>query len=138
MSGLRETALASKDARRRRLVLPEWEIVGYVHTWSGMERSQVMQAWRAWRDAHGGETASEPFYRAFIVAHALRDEDGNRIFLDSDVIAIANRSSRVIDVVIYAVDQLNGITDAEAERILKNSEAPAGPKTESGTSSPSS
>lgn len=117
---LREKVLQGNDIRKLAVTVPEWGITGYVRTWSGDGRQAMVADWIEWRDAHGGVERGAKYYRAFVVARALLDESGDRIFKDEDVPALATKSTRALDIVIAAVDRLNAVTEEAMESLIKN------------------
>ena len=60
--------------------------------------------------------------RAVLVAMAVVDEDGNRLFTDKDVKALAKKSAAAMDRIFAETQKLNAVSDEDVEEMAKNFE----------------
>lgn len=74
--------------------------------------------------------------RARLVALAVRDLDGKRIFEDHDIIQLGRRSSKPIQRLFEVAERRAGLSKSAEEEILKNSSA--APSAGTGSDSPDS
>lgn len=59
--------------------------------------------------------------RARLVAWSLVDDAGNRIFNDTDVLALGKKSARALDHVYDKCQELSGLTEEDVEELTGNS-----------------
>ena len=109
----RAAILAADDMRRERLAVPDWGGDVFVRTLTGKERERLENAWRAASGA--GENA-----RASLLAVALVDEAGKRLFTDADIEALADKAAPVLDRLFDVACILNRIGDAVVEELAGN------------------
>jgi hypothetical protein len=60
--------------------------------------------------------------RAKLVARAIVDETGKRIFADADIPALAGKSAAALNRVYEVAQRLSGITQEDVDELTKNSE----------------
>jgi len=58
--------------------------------------------------------------RAKLVAMTVVDEEGNRLFTDEDVAALAKKSAAAVQRVFDVAMRLSGLTEAAVEELAKN------------------
>ena len=114
---LKETILAAVDLPSEKVDVPEWGVNVTVRTLTAAERDKFEEAVATQKL---GNT------RARLVGLCMVDDDGKRIFSDSEVTQLGGKSSLVLDRLFEIASRLNGFTAADAEELEKNSEsAPA-------------
>lgn len=147
----RDQILATKGRLKTREVhVPEWadgdDDVVIVRELSGEERDAFEASMRALRPVPSGprkgemESIPDPANtRAKLCARSIVDADGNRVFTDSDVIALGALSAAALDRVFDAAAELSGITkQAEAAAEGNSDAAPSGGSTSNEPAQPES
>lgn len=105
----RDQILGSDDRSYEDVDVPEWGGTVRISTLSAAARD----AWeRGLVDAKGKTKAN---VRASLVAKALVDQKGNRLFNDDDVKALGRKSSKALDRCFEAAQRVNGMTRKEAQ-----------------------
>jgi hypothetical protein len=120
----KEAILAAEDLPRELVNVPEWGGEVYVRTMSGTDRDSFETSLIARSDAESGaDTGSVAGagstrmdnVRARLVALALCDTDGVRLFDDADIVALGRKSARALDRVFAVAQRLNGIGVEQAD-----------------------
>lgn len=108
----KDEILAASDRPYEDVEVPEWGGTVRVRVWGGWERDR----WDALKN--GGSMPDDA--RAAIAAFSLVDDSGNRVFSDSDVKRLSEKSGAALDKVLAAVFRLNGIGQEELDAAKKN------------------
>lgn len=116
-----------KDTVYKRVPVPEWDGDVRVRSLRGRERAQFEAgiARRMVTTKDGEKTAPGELtetWREWVVSKACVDGNGQRIFSDTSVAKLAEKSGAALGRIADAVLELSGITKAEREEIRKNSE----------------
>lgn len=117
----RETALKADDLPRERVDVPEWGEGAYVYVrpLTATERD----SWEMYAVEMRGRWKSEsvfPGLRASLIVRCAVDDDGNRIFLDTDVDQLGDKSGKALDRIWEVATRLNGMTAKDVEDLKKN------------------
>lgn len=114
---LRDAILAADDKKVQRVETPEWPGIDavYVRTLSARERLNLAAA----QEANKGE--GKELTHGRLAAAAICDEHGLRIFIDEDAAQLAEKSGAVIQRIVRAWLDLNGMSAATTEEKEKNS-----------------
>lgn len=118
----KEAILSAEDLDSEVVEVPEWG--GSVLVWelSGHERSR-------WTDSvikRRGSNEYDPIFvdmDAKLVAAAVKDESGKRLFSDKEIGALSKKSAKALQRVVKVARRLSGLTDEAVAEIAKNSEA---------------
>jgi hypothetical protein len=106
--------LAAKDVKLSDAVpVPEWGGDVYIRTISGTERDKFEEAY--------SEQKMKAFRIRFLVM-TLSDESGERLFADSDMDALGNKSSVVINRLFDKAWQHNAFTDEAVDALGNGSQ----------------
>jgi hypothetical protein len=107
----RESILAVDDLTIESVAIPEWGGDVHVRTLTAGERDRF-EAW----------TQADKFdrFRAKLAVLCVCDEQGQRIFGDDDVDAIAGKSTKPLDRITDVAFRLNRFTAADLESIKGN------------------
>ena len=109
--------LEAVDLKTVKVSVPEWNGEVFVRTLSGAERDSFEQS------IFGEDRKMDmDNVRAKLCALAIVDEKGNRVFDESDVIALGKKSGRALDRIYGVAQTLNGIGEGDIEKLVKNSE----------------
>lgn len=121
MANLTKDAIlsASDIPAPERITVPEWGGDVYVRTMTGEERDSYITA----VFGTSGKERNMRNATAQLLARTLCDEKGNRIFSDGDAAALGRKSSAVLGPLFAAASRLNGLSKADMEEIVGNSEA---------------
>jgi hypothetical protein len=101
----KEDILAVKDLRMESVDVPEWGAAVFVRAMSGTERDRFEEVWR-----NGGLS-----FRSAVVCFTVCDQYSKRLFAESDMAAIGEKSSVAMDRILAAAVRMNGIGE-EAEK----------------------
>jgi hypothetical protein len=112
--GLRDSILAADDSHRTKVDVPEWGTSLYVRDMSGGERDQWEMV--AFKD---GKVSPEHF-RAKLLVRCLCDEQGQRVFQDSDTEALSAKSATVLARLYEVAARVNGLTQGDVDELTKN------------------
>ena len=116
----REAVISACDLPRERIDVPEWGTDAYVFV-RGLTADE-RDSWDVFCIEQRQRWKSEigfPGMRASLVVRAVVDDEGNRIFLDTDLESIGAKSIGVVDRLYDKASQLSGMT-GEAKAELKN------------------
>lgn len=111
--------LSVDDTRYEEVEVKEWGGWVRVRGMSGEERDALEQSTIAGRGKN--MHANYENFRAKLVATAVVDEEGRRIFSDADIAILGKRSARCLQMVYDAASRLSGVTEDDAEELTKNS-----------------
>jgi hypothetical protein len=115
---LRDSILAADDSPRVKVPCSEWGTDVFVRTLSASERDRFESDTLVKRGKV--REANLLNLRARLVALTVCDENGVRVFSDSDVEALSAKSSKVLDRLFAVAKDLSGMTDADVEEQVKN------------------
>ncbi len=115
----REQILSAQDLTTETVAVPEWGGEVRVKSLSGAERD----AYEASVMRITGTNAQLNLLnaRAKLVALAVIDENGKRMFGDGDVIALAAKSAAALQRVFDVANRLSGLNARDLEELTKNS-----------------
>lgn len=115
----KEQILKADDRRFEEVSVPEWGGEVRISSLSGAERDR----WEASLAKVGKDGQPQPNLvnmRARLVALAIVDEEGRRVFTDNDVLALGGKSSRALQRVFEAASELSGIEDDAVEKVKED------------------
>jgi hypothetical protein len=122
-SNLRNRILAANDIKVDKIVIPEWGGDYYIRIISGADRD-------AFEDSYADQKMKS--FRVRFLVLALCDEAGERIFADSDVAELSQKSAIVINRVFEAAWKANAFTQEAVDALGEDS--PAGQSDDSSSS----
>lgn len=116
---LKAKILAAKDRVIEKVEVPEWEATVNIAAITGNERDEF-EAWCV-----RGQESKAPDRargtRAKLVAMALVDDDGSRVFGDDEIDLLGAKSAQVIDRLFDVALRVSGLPGAKAvEEAKKN------------------
>lgn len=101
----------------------------YVKPWGGHVRIRTMTAYerdqferKMFASRSGSKKDRVENIRATLIAMAVVDEDGKRLFTDKDVKALAQKSAAAMDRIFSETQKLNAVSNEDVEEMAKNSE----------------
>jgi hypothetical protein len=113
---LRDQILGADDLPVEEVEVPEWGVTVRVRTMMGYERdafeASVVQ----------GEKRNLDNLRARLCAMCIVDEDGNRVFSESDAEALGRKNAGALDRVFAVAQRLNGMSKQDVDDLVGNSE----------------
>jgi hypothetical protein len=114
----RDSILASPDAGRTQVEVPEWGGYVWVHVMSGSERDRwEYEIIRANKDGKDGTENT----RAKLIVMSVRDDNGLPLFTDADIPALGKKHYAVLDRVLDESRRLNRLTVKSMEELEGNS-----------------
>ncbi len=128
-----EEIFAVDDRPREFVEVPEWRAGAgvYVRTMGGDERD-AFEAFMLARRTDDRES-NLIGVRKHLVALCAVKEDGSRVFSDTQVDQIGQRSAKALDRIFAVAQRINGLLKSDVEELTKNS--PAGPSAGNGSAS---
>jgi hypothetical protein len=117
----KDAILTANDLVTEDVEVPEWGGAVRVRSISGAERDAFEQAIVTRKGKN--VTTNMANIRAKMVALSLVDESGQRLFSDSDVVALGRKSAAALDRVFSVAQRLAGLTDTDVDELAENLEA---------------
>lgn len=115
----RDDVFAADDRVIEEVLVPEWGGWLRVRSLSGTERDALEQSMIVMRGKER-ETNLAAF-RQKLVARTVVDDAGKRIFSDSDVAGLGQKSSSALDKVAAVAIRVSKMTQDDVEELTKNS-----------------
>lgn len=112
----KDQILNADDRKHIDVEVPEWGGTVRIAILSGIDRENLE---REFANLSEGER-SKYSVRAFMVALSVVDENGNRLFTKKDMEQLNKKSWRALELIQSRVSELNGIGDAQVEKLAKN------------------
>lgn len=122
---LRDRILAAQDLQRAAVEVPEWPdeagapTVVYVRMMTVRDRETFEGALVA-AGGGDGKRVVVPHFRARLVALCAVDADGQRLFSEDDIEALADKSAQAITRISNAAFELNKLGDEAVREQQKN------------------
>lgn len=113
----KQQILSAADLPHEDVAVPEWGGTVRVKAMNGLERDE----WRKSLNVEGSTPLGR--FSATLLAVTIVDENGQRIFEESDLEAIERKNAKVLDGPTAVAMRLNGLGGASVEDAEKNSEA---------------
>lgn len=114
----RDDILNASDRPTRNVEVPEWGGTVIVRGLSGAERD-AYEASMVVTSPGGKVRTNMRNIRARLVAMACVDSDGARLFTDSDVDALGDKSAAAMERVFDVARTLSGLTDDDVEELAE-------------------
>lgn len=117
----KEQILAADDLPTKEVPVPEWGGSVFVRTMTGIERD-AMEAEAIVMRGESVEMNRENT-RGRLLARAICDAGGNRLFTDADAPALGKKSGAALSRLYDVASKLNRLTAADVDELSKNSDA---------------
>lgn len=114
----RDQILQADDLTHEDVEVPEWGGTVRVRTLTGSERDAFEQSVITRRGKQVDMNLEN--LRAKLAALTIVDEDGERLFSEADVQALAQKSAAALSRVFTVAQRLNGLTDGDVEELTEN------------------
>jgi len=111
-----EDIFATEDIRTEKMYIPEWKGNVYIRQARGIDQDKFEKEFRG-KDGVPNLMHS----RARLVASSLYKSNGERMFTDDQVIKLSNKSGAVLNRLVDKITEINNITEADLDKIAKNS-----------------
>lgn len=131
MSSLRDKILEAEDLKREEVFVPEWGVTVYIRGMSGAERDAYEHS------IIENNKAGKLDYRGNLIVRVAVDEQGHRIFSDSDSELVGEKSAGALQRLFNVATRLNKMSDSDIGELAKNSERGRPDDSHSGSASPS-
>lgn len=117
----RDQILNADDLKYEEMDVPEWGGLVRIKVMTGMERDDFEQSVF---DMKGKDTkVNLKNFRAKLLVKTIVDEQGKRVFEESDIEGLSRKSSKVLDRIFNKSQEINGIGSKEVSELTGNSEA---------------
>jgi hypothetical protein len=130
MSLTREQILGAQDLETRAVACPEWGGDVLVRALTGTQRDALEAS-----VLQDGKVRNLENFRARLLASAIVNDQGARLFKESDVLALGGKNAAVLDRLYAVAARLSGISQDDLEDLVGNSGG--GPSGDSISDSPS-
>lgn len=114
----RDAILQAQDLPRELVEVPQWGGSVYVRALTGAERDAFETSIVEQRGKSTKMNLKN--IRAKLVALTVVDEEGNRIFSDSDASALGKKSAAALDKAFEVAQRLSGLRPEDVEELSKN------------------
>lgn len=114
----KEQILGAVDSEVEDVKVPEWGGVVRVRGLTGVERDQYESS--MWEGKGTKRTLNTLNTRARLASLTCVDGDGARLFTDSDVKALGNKSAAALERVVTVAMRLSGLTEQDLDEIAGN------------------
>jgi len=114
----REEIIASTDLKSEKVEVPEWDGFVYVRCMTGT----VKDNWENEVYSIKGKNVeiNKENFRARLLVRVLCDENGNRIFTDSDMAILGGKSGQILDQLFTVALRINGLSHNDVDELTKN------------------
>lgn len=116
---LREKVLAAQDGAHEYVHVPEWEVTVKVVSLTGTDREKYQQAALQFGRGANGQPIVTGYNMvnssARLVSLSVRDEDGERVFSEADVLALGDKNPVALDRIVEVARRLSGLTTEAVE-----------------------
>lgn len=128
----REEILNIPDIQIEDVFVPEWNTNVRVRGLTGTERDAFEEA-SLQRYGKKGQTREVNLkdFRARLSAWSMVDENGKRLFSDSDIPALGKKAAAALQRIFDVASRLSGLSESDVDELIKNS--PDGQSADSGT-----
>lgn len=116
----RDAILAINDVQFADVEVPEWGGMVRVKSLTGKERDALEASMIEGKGKNANVNLNN--LRAKLVARSLVNENGERVFSDTDIAALGTKSAAALTRVYEVAQRLSGITQEDVEELTKNSE----------------
>lgn len=117
----RNSILNAHDSRRELVHVPEWGGSLYVKSLTGAERDRFEASIQA--NKTGDAKLNLSNFRSKLVVLAACDENGGRLFGDTDINALGQRNAQALQRVFEVAQKLCGMTKEDVEELTGESGA---------------
>jgi hypothetical protein len=117
----REDILHSKDLKFEEVDVPEWGGTVRVRVMTGSERDAFEQSIISQNTKDSNKNMVN--LRAKLVARTVCDDNNKRIFTDSDISLLGEKSAGALDRVFEVAQRLNRLGAKDVDNLAKNSES---------------
>lgn len=118
--GLRDEILAKDDLPMESVACPEWTANRlFVKAMSGKQRAKVENLINS-RKSDDKSLKDSSGLREMLTCYCLCDETGARVFTDSDMAALGDKSGKVLDRIAMLAMTFNKLTEETLEEEEKN------------------
>lgn len=118
-STMREQILAKEDLPREAVEVPEWGCTLLVRTLMAVERDEFEASYVLDKGNNKVEVDRRNL-RAKLVVRCVVNEDGSRLFQDSDVEALGAKSAAAVERLFAVASRLNRLSSQDEAELLKN------------------
>jgi hypothetical protein len=125
----RDDILGADDLKMEPVEVPEWGGTVNVKALTGTDRDAWEASQTESRTLPNGNVITYPNtenMRAKLVARAVVDDEGKKLFGDADINALGEKSAAALTRVWLVAARLSGLDDATAGEVEGNSEAAPG------------
>jgi len=126
----KDDILSANDIYKEEIDVPEWGGTVFVKTLSGEERDKLEASIISFGPSGQARGMRTDKLRSTLAVLGICDKDGNPIFAEKDIPALAKKSASALDRVVVAIQRLAGMSPADVDSLigeLKNDQPAALP-----------
>ncbi|MCG3176904.1 MAG: hypothetical protein MOGMAGMI_01868 [Candidatus Omnitrophica bacterium] len=120
----RTAILAAPDLKTEEVFIPQWGGTVIVRALTANQRDEFESDLFRIRMSRAGEMQADISYkglRAKVVSWSVVDENGERVFRNSDRDALGEKNAGALDIIFDKAQQLSGLDDDDVAEMEKNS-----------------
>jgi hypothetical protein len=117
----KQDIIQAKDSVLEKIEVPEWGGSVYMRSITAAERGQIEASAARFRESKGKDEVFARTFTVKIVAMALCDEAGARLFSDEEVSKLAQKNAKVVAKLSEVAQHLSGFAKEDIEQLEKNS-----------------
>lgn len=122
----RDSILGMQDIELVPYTIPEWNGgIVYLKPLSGAQRDRFEQSLVKMTD-NGKKQLTAQNFRARLCVMCICDENGKRIFADSDADALGRKNAAVLSRLYDKISEMSGISEKDEKELLGNSNGATG------------
>jgi hypothetical protein len=122
MTLTRDEILAIKDIKIEEVPVPQWGGKIFVKGMTGAERDKFESSIMEYRG--NSQRANLVNVRARMASLTICDENGSRLFSETDVLALGEKSAGVLQQIFEVAQRLSGMTKEDVKDLTKELEVP--------------
>ena len=115
--------LDARDLTTEQVEVPEWGGAVLVRGLTGSERDAYEASFVDYDKSGNRKKPNLSNIRARLVAMAVVNEDGSRMFTDGEIVALARKSASALSRVFEVAQKLAGLSDEDVKDLEGNSDA---------------
>jgi hypothetical protein len=118
----RSEILSVMDIQTEDVLVPEWGGTVRVRGLTGSERDKFEDvSMQRYGKKNQSREVNLKDFRARLSAWSIVDEDGKRVFSDSDITALGQKSAAALQRVFDVAARLSGLSESDVDELTKNS-----------------
>lgn len=116
----KQAILQTKDSVLERVSVPEWNGEVCIRSITAAERGLIEAAAATYKESKGKDASFARTFTVKILAMALCDEEGKRLFADDEISQLAQKNAKVVARLAEIAQRLSGFAKEDLEELERN------------------